>query len=125
MEQEVQVRVQAQSYGCDPVELDCRVTRFDATARRRRALKMAALLVGGGVLIFPIPGAHIVGVGCLIAAVPLGLRRLRQELQVEEIAGTCPACGSLQTFRLPSTGKLPGTTSCPGCRAFLNLGEVR
>jgi hypothetical protein len=125
MEQVMQASVQAQSYGCASVELECRVVRFDASARRRRALKMGGLLAVGGILIFPIPGAHIVGVGCLVAALPLGLRRLRQDFQVQEIRGVCPACGASQTFQLPSSGKLPGTTSCPACRAFLNLGEVR
>jgi hypothetical protein len=118
--------VTVETFGHEPVDLACEVERHDRASRIRRSLGTAGAMLGGAVLSLPIPGWHFVAVPAfLVAAVVLGLRRLRQEQSIGAISGACPACGTTLALRVSPATRFPHTVTCPHCRSFLKLRDLR
>jgi hypothetical protein len=120
------LRLTAASFGHPPAELTCDVQRYDRARRAWRAAAGAGAMLAGALLSLPIPGWHFVAVpGFLVAAVALAIRRLEQTYSVAAIHGPCPACGGRLRPLLPAATRFPCTTSCPSCRSFLKLSDLR
>jgi hypothetical protein len=118
--------VETSSFGHGTVGMTASVTPFDRPARLRRAASIFGLFLLGALLTLPVPGVHLVAPPVfLIAGFVLARRRLRQELQIQGIAGPCPACGAPQQLPPPSPPTFPATLPCPGCGEFLKLDELR
>ena len=114
----------ASSYGKPDSQLRVQVTDFDHGERVRRAATIFFPLLGGALLSLPIPAWHLFAVpGFLIAAVVLGMQRLRQTSRVDRIEGRCPACGDPQQLPVPRRLVLPTTVTCPGCGEFIKLQD--
>jgi hypothetical protein len=122
----VEVRLQATVYQHAASELKADVSVYGRRDRWRRAFTSALPLVGGAIITLPIPPLHFFSVpGCLVAAVVIALRRLKEERVFESALGPCPACGKHLELKLPSSKLPPYTLPCPGCGEFLKLSELR
>ena len=120
------LQLRAQTYGRPPAELTCEVELYGRPSRIRRAARGAAAMLAGAVLSLPFPGWHFVAVpGFLIAAVTVAIRRLKQDYAVTAVHGPCPACAQRIRLVLPAATRFPCTTSCPSCRSFLKLADLR
>jgi hypothetical protein len=118
------LELDAEVFGHAPVAVRARVVDLDPPARVRRALRPALPLVGGALLSAAIPGWHFIGVPAfVVAALVLGLRRLRQARIVESVSGPCPACGEPVEWAVPGAVRFPDTFPCPRCREFVRLRE--
>lgn len=121
-----QRKVEASSFGHEPVSMTASVTPFDRPARVRRAASIFGLCLLGALLTAPVPGLHLVAPPVfLIGGFVLARRRLRQELAIQGIEGPCPACAAPQQLPAPSPPTFPATLACPGCGEFLKLDELR
>jgi hypothetical protein len=95
--------------------------RFDAAARRRRALRAALPLVGLALLVLPVPGLHLSVPLLLGAAFVLARRRLRESELIRELTGECPCSPEAQSYAVPDRIALPLTVRCPACREFVRV----
>ena len=117
-----QRKLSATTYGQEPTTLLAQITPFDRGERIRRALKVAAPLLLGALLTAPILGVHLFSVPAfLILAGYFGSRRFRQEAEVTELSGPCPACGRHTDFPPPSDWSFPQTVRCRDCSEFVTL----
>ncbi len=122
----VELPLVAEGYSVEPTRIVASASEYDRRARVRRAALIALPLLGLALVSVPIPGWHLVAVpGFLIAAVVLGRRRLRQALEIDSLAGPCPACRAEQRYEVPAFVELPLTLPCPACGEFLKLSELR
>ncbi len=118
--------LRAESHGCEPSGVRGRVTHFNRGERVRRAAKIFFPLLAAALASLPIPAWHLAAVpGFLIAALVLGVRRLRQSERVEALEGPCPACARGQTFPIPERLVLPLTLRCSACGEFVKLQSAR
>ncbi len=114
--------LRAESHGAEPSTLRVRTTRFERRERLKRGARIFFPLLGLALVSLPIPAWHLAAVpGFLLAGVVLGVRRLRQRVQVEALEGPCPACGRRQDFAVPARLALPLTLRCPDCGEFVKL----
>jgi len=118
--------LEAHCYMQDATSFVGQLETFDTTARWRRALGIAALLVGGAIVSVPVPGWHFLGVpGFLVGAVVMARKRLAQHYRLHCAEGPCPACSQRTQLQLPAAAKLPVTLACPSCGEFLKLSDLR
>ena len=114
--------LRAECYGYEPGPVQVRITRYERADRLGRAARASLPLLGAALLSVPIPLLHLFAVpGFLIAAGVLGLRRLRQLEQAEDLRGPCPACAKVQAFPVPPRLVLPLTLRCPACGEFVRF----
>ncbi len=121
-----EIELRAECHGHALVTMRAEVERYERPARLRRAAAVFFPLLLLALVSVPIPGWHVAAVpGFGIAAVVLGLRRLRQRLVLREIRGPCAACGKASEYPLPDRAEPPLTVRCPACGEFLKLSELR
>jgi len=101
-----------------------RMEYFDASARSKRALQGGGMLFLLALVVLPIPIVHFSVPVLLIAATVVGLRRLREEFQLESVSGPCPACARTVTLSPSTRGGFPVTLPCPECGEFLKLAPT-
>jgi hypothetical protein len=118
------LELRAEVFGQEPAVASARVVDLDRRHRAGRAARIVLLMLLGALLSAPIPVWHLVGVPAfLIAAVVLGIRRLRQDRFVESVSGTCPACREPVDYSVPDGARFPETFPCPRCNEFVRLQE--
>jgi hypothetical protein len=119
-----EIELTAEVFGHEPGRYRARTREFDRAARVRRAARVFGLLLAGALISLPIPAWHLIGVpGFLIAAIVMGVRRLREERVVESAVGLCPACGDASNLDLPDTVRFPHTLPCPRCGEYVRLSQ--
>lgn len=102
------------------------VRTLSAPERLRRAALAPALGVGVALIVLPIPIVHLfVPPLALIGGVAVGVRRLGQRELFVSVRGTCPCCGTEQSFGLSGARyRVPQELKCRSCLQLLQLDET-
>ena len=115
----------ASAYGVEPSRLAAQVVEFGRRERLVRAGRIFFPLLGGALLTLPIPALPLASVPAfLLAALLLGIRRLRERSRVERLEGPCPACGGEPDWPSGSL-RFPLTRPCAECGEFVTLEPER
>jgi hypothetical protein len=115
------VRLRATTHGFEPSKLAARISEFDKRDRARRALRRFLPVFGAGCVMLVIP-PHVLWLAAFtLTGSVLALQRYREQREILEVRGRCPACAAEQALEPPSA--LPAIQRCPGCGAFLKLEE--
>ena len=116
-----EVSLRASTHGFEPTRLAARISEFGKRDRARRALRRFLPVFGAGLLMLVIP-PHVLWLAAFtLTGSVLALQRYREQREILEMRGPCPACAAEQALPPPST--LPAIQRCPGCGAFLKLEE--
>ena len=109
------------TYEHPPAALVAGLETYALPKRLVRALALALPLLVAAVILLPIPGLHLGAPVLGIAAIVLGVRRLRERERLVELSGACPACRAEQSFELPDRPRLPLLLRCPACGEFVKV----
>ncbi len=116
-----ELSLRASTHGFEPAQFAALVHEFSARDRARRALRRFLPVFGAGCAALLIP-PHVVWLLAFTATGGvLALQRYREEREILDVRGRCPACAGEQALASPRT--LPAIQRCPGCGAFLKLEE--
>jgi len=98
------------------------MTVHNRAQRVKRALYAALTGIVAAVAGVFIPVAHFFLVpGALLLGAYFSAKRLLTETTLRDCNGTCPDCGTDQTFEISATATFPQSTSCEACHRGLTL----
>ena len=110
------------THGFEPARFAAQVDEFTRGDRARRALRRFLPIFGVALCVVLIP-PHVPWISAVtITGAVLAYQRYREEREILDVRGHCPACAAEQTLESPKA--LPAIQRCPGCGAFLKLEEA-
>jgi hypothetical protein len=115
------VSLRTTTHGFGPSRIAARINEFTRRDRARRALRRFLPIFGVACCVVLIP-PHLPWITIVtITGAVLAFQRFREEREILDVHGPCPACAAEQTLEAPNA--LPAIQRCPGCGAFLKLEE--
>jgi hypothetical protein len=116
-----EVSLRTSTHGFEPSRFGARVNEFTRGDRARRALRRFLPIFGVACCVVLIP-PHLPWITTVtITGAVLAFQRYREEREILDVRGPCPACAAEQTLTPPAA--LPAIQRCPSCGAFLKLEE--
>lgn len=107
-----------------PVAAVIKYDVFNAVERKKRAMNVAGILIGLGLLSVAIPFVHFISVpGLIIAGLVMGAKINGTERVATHSEGQCPVCGKQVEIKLESNDKVPAFKYCSACNAPIQIVE--
>ena len=116
-----EVTLRTSTHGFEPARFAARIQEFSKRDRARRALRRFLPIFGAGCAVLVIPPHVVWLIAFTITGSVLALQRYREQREIMDVRGRCPACSGEQALDAPKS--LPAIQRCPGCGAFLKLEE--
>ena len=116
-----EVSLRTTTHGFEPSRFAARINEFTRGDRARRAFRRFLPIFGVALCVVLIP-PHLPWITAVtVTGAVLAYQRYREEREILDLRGSCPACAAEQTLDAPKA--LPAIQRCPGCGAFLKIEE--
>lgn len=118
------VQLPLKGFGVQPTRAQVELVSLTPADRLKRAATIFGFGLLAALIFLPIPLVHFILVpGAIVLGFVFALVRLRQREVFRTAKGSCPFCGSRQSFTIMGRFRLPKRLNCSSCQRPLLLEE--